>query len=475
MIRAVIRTLIAVFLTLPFLTLIWKLEDWGFPQIDEALRALLFTFEQAAISAALSVLVGFWGAQGLLRWPTHKRWLEILFLVPNLFPTLFVLLACLKFFDPFPFGLVGIILIHVVLNSGLCAVAISRIFESKVGGWAELSWIEGASKRLFLPVAIRHLKRDLLILFLFVFSLCFASLTVPLVAGRFNAVTTELLIYEKVKISNEWSQALGLSILQTVLILIFSLLLSREHTLWTSTTKNLHLLSSRWGLLLPFLFSLIVVGSQFEGISIGLTQFSQISGDIPQAVAGTFIVGAGVGGLSLILFALIIFSSPHKIFQRFLVGYVAPSSVLTGFALLILDFSLSPLARIILGITLVQLPLFYRLYVDGAFESLGSQIQVARTLGSDWKLLFKKVTWPQMAKPIGFAAGLSAFWACGEFALSSLLTAQNLTLALTVRNLIFSYRLEAATLILWILLACGVTLWLLFWSLGHGLSSKSHS
>src|SRR5690606_17756883 len=127
--------------------------------------------------------------------------------------TLFVLLACLKFFSPFPFGFAGIVLVHAVLNIGLAAVSIARVLDAKVGGWAELALIEGGSRGNFLAAVFSSVKRDIGIVFLFIFSICFASLTVPLVVGRFDALTTEVLIYEKIRVTGEWGQAFSLSIL----------------------------------------------------------------------------------------------------------------------------------------------------------------------------------------------------------------------------------------------------------------------
>ncbi|HEX4923613.1 MAG TPA: ABC transporter permease subunit [Bdellovibrionales bacterium] len=470
-----LRVLIALFLLLPFLVLIWKLEQVGLPPGREIAAALWFTVQQASLSALLSIAFGALGALGLLKAGRARKVFESAFLIPNLFPTLFVLLACLKVFSPFPFGLAGIVLVHVAINTGLAAVAIARLLEDKVGGWAELALVEGANRRLFLPVAARYLARDLGLLFLFIFSVCFSSLTVPMVAGRFDGLTLEMLIYEKIKISGQWDQALGLAFLQTALIFGFSFLLSADRTLRSPSRRNLALLASRWGLVIPLVFSAIVVLSQLEGLAEGLRQAPVLKSELPRAAFGTLAVGGGVGLLSFLLLTLIAVSMPHRRFQKFLIGYVAPSSVLTGFALLLIELPLPPQGQMILGITLIQLPLFYRLYVDGTLESIQPQLKVAQTLGAGPWLTFRQIVFPQVAPALAAASGLAAFWACGEFALSSLLAGQNLTLALMVKSLLSSYRLEAATLLLWLLLGFGVSLWIIFWSVGYVLGAKSRT
>lgn len=470
-----IRVPVVLFLLLPFLVLIWKLENVGLPPAREIVSVLAFTIHQAALSAALTVVLGACGALGLLKASGLRRLFETLYLVPSLFPTLFVLLACLKVFSPFPFGLTGIVLVHVVINTGLVAVALARLLEDKVGGWAELALVEGASRRLFFPVAARYLARDAGLLFMFVFSLCFSSLTVPMIAGRFDGLTLEMLIFEKIKVSGQWDQALGLALLQTGLIFAFTFLLSASTTTRGPSRRNLALLAARLGLVPPLVFTAIVLLSQLEGWEIGLEQFAVLKTELARAAFGTLFVAGGVGLLSFALLVLITAAMPHRRFQKFLIGYVAPSSVLTGFALLLLELPIGPHTQMILGITLIQLPLFYRLYVDGAMDAIKSQLNVARTLGAGSWLTYREIVFPQTAAPIAAASGLAAFWACGEFALSSLLAGQNLTLALLVKSLLSSYRLEAATVLLWILLGFGVSLWIIFWSIGYVVGAKSRS
>ncbi|MEQ1875968.1 MAG: hypothetical protein ABL958_04935 [Bdellovibrionia bacterium] len=473
--RTLVRVLIVSYLILPFFALLWKLGAWSLPERPELFAALGFTLKQATLSAFFSVAFGFAGALGLLRSRALRRPLEILFFLPNLLPTLFVLAACLKFFSPFPFGLAGIVLVHVVLNTGLAAVSIARILESRVGGWAELALVEGASRWRFFRAAFPSLGSDLGAVFLFIFAICFASLTVPLVAGRFDGYTTEVLIYEKVRVGGQWDQALGLSMVQTAIIFALTLALSRNTLALNPVSRNLSLLATGWGSTLPVIFSLIVIVGMFEGVARGIAQLTPLQEALMSAWHGTWIVGLGVGLSTFALSSAIVFASPHHAFQKFLSGYVAPSSVLTGFGILLFGIPLSDLGLMILGITLVQLPLFFRLYLNGPLEGVAPQAAVARTLGAKWSLIFRKITLPQLAGPIGFTAGLSAFWACGEFALSSLLTTQSTTLALFAKGLLASYRLEAATAVLWILMFTGTVLWLSFWGVAYGLGSKSHS
>ena len=161
--------------------------------LRELYKSFLFTITQAAVSAFFTILLGLAGAYGLravaLKWgeQVHFR-LEMMALLPNLTPVLFLLLAALKYL-PFARGLFGIVLLHVLLNVGLVAVAFSRVLLQKVAVLADLAWIEGASRwRCFFQVVLPVIRSDLAGVALFVFALCFSSLAISDGDWRFTRV-----------------------------------------------------------------------------------------------------------------------------------------------------------------------------------------------------------------------------------------------------------------------------------------------
>src|SRR5690606_28137621 len=102
---------------------------------------------QAFLSAAISLGLGVWGALGLLSVKGRKREIsKFIFLLPNFLPTLFVVLAMLNILNPFPYGIAGIVITHVLINTGLVAYILSEAFENRLGGIVELCMIEGASR-----------------------------------------------------------------------------------------------------------------------------------------------------------------------------------------------------------------------------------------------------------------------------------------------------------------------------------------
>src|SRR5438445_2391727 len=126
------------------------MPDWG-----ELGWAFKNSFLQAFFSALVSVIFGFWAALGLLSFTNNNRrhWrmiLEILCLLPNFLPPIFILLSTLNVVDPFPMGIPGIVFIHTLMNFGLVAVLLAGLIENKVGGVVELAYVEGASRGSFL-------------------------------------------------------------------------------------------------------------------------------------------------------------------------------------------------------------------------------------------------------------------------------------------------------------------------------------
>jgi thiamine transport system permease protein len=466
------------FLVFPFLTLIFYIDRWQFPTTIEIWRSFRFTVEQAFLSAAFSMAFGILGALGLLRLRRSRRSIEIFLLLPNLIPTLFVILAGLKVLDPFPFGLWGIVILHAGINTGLVAVTFAQIFENQVGGWVELACIEGAHRLPLLLVLLRYLKREISVLFLFVFTICFSSLTIPLIAGGFEESTLEVLIYEKVRISQNWSEAFGVAIFQSIFIFILTSLLVRKNARSISQPKNLRRLSWIWGIVPAFLFSSVILLTQLEGFPMGLRQMQAnpiFKESLWQGFQGTLLVGFGVGLTSYFLLALVLFLLPNERFQKFLIGYVDPSSVLTGFSLLLIFKETYVFEQMIAGITVIQLPFFSRLYVDNRWNQILPQVQTAQTLSASSAQIFSHIVFPQAAKSLGLAAGLAGLWACGEFAVSSLITGQDVTLALLTKKLLSSYRLEIATVLVWCMMGAGALVWLIFWGSANVLGRKSTS
>ena len=176
-----------------------------------------------------------------------------------------------------------------------------------------------------------------------------------------------------------------------------------------------------------------------------------------------------MGGLIVLAF-----SQPQGLSRKIILGTLAPSSILTGFALLILwrDVGLASLIKISIGLTLLFLPVLYRLSWDAKLSQLQGQIQTAETMGASRLLIFSRVMWPQLQPVAAKLCALAAFWAWGDFALSKMVAERTLSVSLLVQSLMGSYRLSSATALVWLMLAGSAITYFIVWSLVNVASRK---
>lgn len=462
----------------PYYLLLGRIQGWSKLPWSEWGPVLFFTFVQALLSALSSLLLGFVAALGLLAKRNGFWW--AVYLLPNVVPVLFVLTGALNLLHPFPFGLGGIVLVHTLLNLGLVAVMIREVLLAKVGGMAELAWTEGASKWRFIWIILPYLKRDLFWAFALVFALCFTSFTVPLVIGGYQGSTLEVLIYEKVVQEGAWSQAFLLSVLQMALLLVMTLALKGRVTARAVQRQTSPFLAEKNVRGLPLLASLTVVMGCVWGLAKGYEQFHQLPGlaeVLLTAVRGTLQVSLGVGFVSLGLLILLAYVLPHVLLRSWLLGYVAPSAVVLGFSFLgwASGAKIAAVLATNVGLALLFLPSLLRMGWMTMLQSLERQKTVAEALGASRALIFRWVVWPQIWPFSCFLAGLAALWASGDIAISGILLGGQNTLALVVESLLGSYRIELATLVVWLLMGCGGFVLALFWSLRYVADPRSQN
>ena len=480
--KAVSRALIIGLLYAPFLVLFLQLDlpvdspTW--PAAEEWGPSLWFTLKQAALSSLLSLFFGVIGALGLCAFNRRGLWLEKVTVLPAALPVLFVLNSLLYVFQPFPFGLVGISLTHAIMNSGLVALNLVRIFENKIGGMAELALVEGARKSTFLKtVVLGYLRSDLLSQFFLVFGLCLLSFAVPLTMSGGHGTTLEVLIYEKIRINNSYSQALGLVGVQISVLVLLSLFLGRTPPLKGRTEHNLSLLGFSWGIAIPGLAVALIVIPFFGAAIQGFNKWKELvpfQSVFVQAFLGTLLISLVAGVGTFLLLTVTALGLPHRTFRQVLNSYVGPGAVIAGFFFLVLTLRLRVLqgndiwaevgTGILIGIG--STGVFFRLRVCEAFDSLSGQYEVAQVCGANTWLIFRKIVFPQIKSVLWYCAGLSAFWASGDFIYSMIILGGDKTLGLIVQRLMNSYRLDLAALLSLILLTLGFALFLVFEQFG---------
>ncbi|OQW51947.1 MAG: hypothetical protein A4S09_09785 [Proteobacteria bacterium SG_bin7] len=464
------RVLVVLFLIFPYLIFIAKIKVWDLPAWDELGPVLSFTVLQAALSGVFSLLGGFAIALGLAR---ARFKLIPWMLLPSFVPSLFVVISVMNVIKPFPFGLWGTVLVHTFTLSGLVGAVLMTKLRERAGGMIELAYVEGASRfaiisRLVVPV----MKSDLMNLFILVFVVSFGSFSIPLLTGAVGAITFEVLTYQKIIIEGNFAQAFGLATTQLLITGAIVISYSPQTSLRSRRFANLE--SIAW---LPgnIYGTILVLISVFGLFLISPSIPAELWSVLPGRIFGSAMIGFGAGLVSFIFLISICFGLPHFYFERFLLSYVSPSIPIIGFGFLLLGVSnilFAPLA-IIFGVVMSVLPGLYRLLLADDVKSLRNQIEVARTMGASWNQIFSFITFPQCVRSISILSGFCAFWAVGDFGLSRLVANRTISVAMLVDDLIGSYRLGAASVLVWLLLAIGGSLFLFFQRLGSRLSKRA--
>lgn len=478
-----LRIAIVLYLVFPFLFLIWQFHPDQLPDGAELLWAFKNSFWQAFFSALGSLFFGWWTALGLIflsvRRPRLRPVVEILCLLPNFFPPLFILLATLNILDPFPMGIEGIAIIHILINFGLVAVLVAHLTEAKMGSLTEAAYTLGIGqfhylRRVFFPI----LKKDLFLIFLFVFVMCFGSFSVPLIVGGSRGTTIELLIYEKIRLSSHWGEAVFLALLQSFFIFGISLWAGRGKSPVSNQPANLRLIAMPTGILL-ILFSTGLLGMGYwqglvEGVK-AVRNFYEIQSAIAIGFFGSLALGLSVGALTFALLMGVAYATPQAHFEKFMKGYVAPSTALACFCLLILgpNEGFWPFVKIPLAFVMITLNGLYRMGWESHLQSLEKQREAAWILGASPVLVFREITFPQSLRLAGLLSGLAAVWATGDFAVSRILAHRDLSLALMTETLMSSYRLNLATLLSLLVLLAGLICFVFFFWGSRVLSRKS--
>ncbi len=457
---------ISLFLLSPCIVLVFLLHHWAMPSWGELFWALGNSILQSFFSALFALGLGFVVALGAIRLSPErfvlKSIFDILCLVTQFIPVVVSLVAILNLIEPFPNGILGMVIVHVFLNFGLAAILLSQHMKTVWGETSDMARTLGVTRFLYWRKAgLPLIKKELGLIFLYLFSLFFTSFSVPLIVGGGRGTTLEILIYEKMRLSLDWSAAVVLAWVQVAFIFILSFLAIRNRTNVTPRNANIQWLGSYAGVFVL----LILMASLFAGYSSGL-----VEGWIQRRDLSLYMNDLGWGFLNSIMLGLITFVFVMVIFEglswvgiipewldRFLNGYLAPSTSLTCFAFLIL-LPAEPIwsyFKIPLAFVILSAPALYRMGFGERLKDLHHQIEQAKILGAEDGAIFNEVTWPQIKSHARFLGALVATWACGDFAVARILSTKDFTLGLITQTLLSTYRSSLASVVsVLLLLAC---------------------
>jgi thiamine transport system permease protein len=441
---------------------------------------------QALFSGLLCLLLGTVSALGLLwsqqrKIPIHATLIGLC-LLPQFLPVVITLLGLMNGLQPFPMGLVGIIICHAFSYFGMTAVLILNQINEVLPRYAEVAQISGANKFLFWrKIGFPLIRKDLLLIYIYLVAIFFSSFSIPLVVGGGRGTTLEVLIYEKMRLSTDWSPAIMLSFIQSGVLLLLSLISLKSRASYSSGNRPPHYYGSIWGVL-PL--ALIMAGfftGFFSGLISGIEQIKSLEMYQEDLIYVSF------NSLALALITYLFLRTFMYLFcwlvevppllNTFLNGYIAPSVALTAFGFLVL-LPMEPgwsYFKIPLVFLLLSFGAVYRLGWGERLNSLKSQVQVAWTLGASRSQILNQVVWPQMKSQTHWMAGLVATWACGDFAVSRILSTRDFTLPLVLESLLTSYRMGIASLLSLLLVVLCLICFLIVVGLDYVNRRKSES
>jgi len=437
--------------------------------LSELWPTVFYTGLQSSFSSVITLSFACLAALGLIPFAGRTRFiLNILYLLPSLLPPLFVLISSMALFSgELPFGWPLLVVVHTLMNIGVCAYILALALERRTGQMIELGMVEGASSwHLFLQCLNGPLRSVLKSLFWLVFLFSWMSFSIAIQLGGMNGATPEVLIFEKIRSGDNFSDALFLSLVQFVfLFFLGAIVLKKEKLKWPQKNWRLGEFGAKgWSLvgLAPMILFTVgfACGLKAESFAFFRTlEWQEIGGTL---IANTFSVGFGVAFCTGFFILYLCYLWPSPFFRFLFSGITQLSTSLLGLVFLYRGIDDWVLYKLIIGLSLFTIPWLYRFRIESSLDELESQIMTAKTLGaSSWQILLN-ISGPQLMPDILLAMGLAAFFAMGDFGFSIFVTGREHTLSLLIENLLSSYRLEAAIGVLTLLLALSVGVLLLF-------------
>ncbi|PIT99222.1 MAG: hypothetical protein COT74_09440 [Bdellovibrionales bacterium CG10_big_fil_rev_8_21_14_0_10_45_34] len=465
-------------LLLPFLMGGAIVQGVALPEWSLLSKTFFLTFLQALMSALACSLLGVIGGIGLSSFGAKsRRFFESLALLPTLLPSLFAIFAAFFLWHPFPYGLTGIVFVHTLVMAGFVAVSISKsCHQQDMLVAIEVSKVLGASGfQFWSKIGLFKLKPTIIWSAVSVFVYAFMSFSIPLIASKSKIYSVELLVWDLAMMPETWKQALGVSLLQTILVVMMFGLLNRmsshdpvRHSGSSSTTmlnygqRRYSLLALMASLAICFSYLRVLFGSSFSLIEATPQNY------LIHSLLYTFLIGL-ISSLLAFGFCIgvcaLFFYRPWYNLQLSWVGLSASLLAFVAFVVRIkLLLTEGLLAVIFLGglMTLSLGPSLLRGYAHSAFLAYTSDIQAAKLLGANkWSILWK-VLLPQVYGRLRFVSVLVGVYAMGDFAISRAFFDRPQTLALQAQALISSYRLADGMLLLLLILALGAVLFFIW-------------
>ncbi len=494
--------LVAVALVLPLVAVAWRAEGWG-GLAGSDWAALRFTLWQAALSAALSVLLAIPVARALARRTFPGRGVVVLLLgAPFILPVIVAVLGLVAMFGrsgvvntalgwigvaPVSiYGWQGVILAHVFFNMPLATRLILQAWLGVPGERLRLAASLGFTARdTFRLLELPMLRAVVPGIFVVIFLICTTSFAVALaLGGGPRSTTVELAIYQAFRFDFDLSRAALLGAMQMALggaAAFLSLRLAlpsgfgagldRAVPRWDSAGPALRMqdavaiLLACTFLLLPMI---LVLGDGIRHlIDLPVSVWTAAGRSLGIALSAALLTTA----LAMAMAVATIARGRNGWIEVVGTLSIAASPLVLGTGLYILLLPVVNPIAMALPVTafvnvILALPFALRALIPAMRNLDRDYGRLSASLGlSGWSWL-RLVALPRLRRPAGFAAGLTAALAAGDLGVIALFASPDqATLPLVLYQLMGAYRMEdarAAALLL-VVLSLG-----LFWLFERG-------
>lgn len=464
------------------------------------LRAIWFTLWQATVSATLAAALAVPVARALARRAFPGRGALILLLgAPFILPVIVAIMGLIAIFGRtglanaglgalgLPqmsiYGWQGVILAHVFFNLPLAVRLILHGWQAIPAERFRLARSLG-----FAPAdTARHLERPMLVevlpgVWLAVFLVCLTSFAVALtLGGGPQATTIELAIYQAFRFDADLGRAASLGLVQ-VAISLAAMAMAARVTLPAGFGAGLdrpaELSGPRgWRTLADGavigLAAAFLIAPMAAVILPGLPALAGLPGSVWAATARSVSMALTSAGLTLVMalaLSLALAERPRRWIEAAgMLPLVASPLVLgTGLYLLLRDWvrpesAALPVTALINAV--MALPFALRALIPAARTVEADYGRLAASLGLRGAARLRLLTLPRMARPLGFAGGLSAALAMGDLGVITLFADQRTTLPMLIWQLMGRYRIEDAAGAAVLLMAISFAL---FWVFDRG-------
>lgn len=463
--------------------------------------ALRFTVLQAALSAAVSVTLAIPVARALARRRFPGRSAVITTLgAPFLLPVIVAVLGLLTVFGRagwvnraldglgLPtlsiYGLQGIVLANVFLNMPFATRMI-------LAGWQSIPTerFRLASSLGFGPRdTLRHLERPMLRAVLpgaalVIFTVCLSSFAIALtLGGGPRATTVELAIYQALRFQFDLPAAARLALLQCALCAAAFLAATRltlPHSFGAGLDRSggppapggWHRIADAMAITLSLIFILTPLAAIAAN---GLPGLTTLPAEVWSAAARSLAI-ALPATLLTVTTALTLALAHARDARLPAIAATLPlavSSLVLGTGLFLALRPFTAPSTLALPVTiavnaLLALPFAFRILAPQAQTLHADYHRLATSLNLTAAARLRWVILPRLARPTGFAAGLSAALAMGDLGVIALFASDNATLPLTIHRLMGAYRMDDAAAAALLLVSLSLALFWAFDTMGR--------